>query len=119
MIQQSISLIWGNDRCVSTSQSPRATHFHLFCHFYRPAQLRKIREAREAVDARFAENTALLMERQAEKQTSATRRRGIEMFTSIIETHLLLDKRVRGSLKGNRESRARGGSVKTTIDSAT
>ncbi len=37
-------------------------------------QLSKIRDAREAVDARFAENAAQLMERQAEKQTSATRR---------------------------------------------
>lgn len=37
-------------------------------------QLHKIREAREAVDARFAENALQLMERQAEKQTSATRR---------------------------------------------
>ncbi|CAM9554660.1 unnamed protein product, partial [Laminaria digitata] len=37
--------------------------------------LHKIREAREAVDARFAENALQLMERQAEKQTSATRRR--------------------------------------------
>ncbi|CAM9884136.1 unnamed protein product, partial [Ectocarpus sp. 12 AP-2014] len=38
-------------------------------------RLRKIGEAREAVDARFAENAAQLMERQTEKQTSATRRR--------------------------------------------
>lgn len=41
------------------------------------SQLRKIGEARAAVDARFAENAAELMERQTEKQTSATRRQGL------------------------------------------
>ncbi|CAM9904097.1 unnamed protein product, partial [Ectocarpus fasciculatus] len=43
-------------------------------------QLRKIGEAREAVDARFAENAAQLMERQTEKQTSATRRQVKKMI---------------------------------------
>lgn len=47
-----------------------------------PTQLRKIREAREAVDARFVENAALLMERQAEKQTSATRR---QVYTHTVQ----------------------------------
>ena len=54
-------------------------------------QLRKIREAREAVDARFAENAAQLMERQAEKQTSATRRHvAIPLNSSQPYTYLVI-----------------------------
>ncbi|CAM9481594.1 unnamed protein product, partial [Scytosiphon promiscuus] len=46
-------------------------------------RLRKIGEAREAVDARFAENAAQLMERQAEKQTRRTSLENIKKARAI------------------------------------